>query len=614
MRKRVFPPVAILLLSTLVACSSTLEAYVERGPTLEIKGREPTPEATRGEGAILEMGIENTPSPRPGNPLGRLAYVQDGDVWAKELPDGAPERLTVDGRNVNPRWSPSGEWLIFEKEMALWAMRADGNDARPLVAPGVPRQIAWSPMEDHLAYITEEGSLVLTSPPGHPPGWLEGTLIRTTTPEYAQQVTRFAWSPDGQWLACEIIEYADLSRDTLARQVLRVVRRDGEHASDLLAIEVSADLAGGGLQLVGWSGDGTHLLFWQWPVSQALPATSVLPQGLELMRIPSDDGDSQSLATPPSVAPNLVAPRPASAQVALVAGGGQESFLERQLVLVDTSGSSLRLLSEAGQLVTAQVPQAAPAWSPDGQRIAYAAMPAPKAEHADEAVDDEILNERLGERRIWMVGADGSGRRQITDDPAYRDEWPRWSADGQYILFVRVRAGRASMWLMDNTGDGLHQVVDGLGIAPEASYFDGDRLFDWWTGPKSPLRPEDRLSTTTTQGGAAQQAVMEFLQAVESGDVEGALSYWNLEQPDVPDNYAESIRRTVTGWADGECQFTVGLTTYRGLVAPGDYRTLEEDDPRVQSASVEVRIDGLERWFSVRIVNDHWKIEGLMTP
>ena len=36
-----------------------------------------------------------TDSP-PG--LGRLAYVQDGDIWVKSLPDGEPERLTEDGQ------------------------------------------------------------------------------------------------------------------------------------------------------------------------------------------------------------------------------------------------------------------------------------------------------------------------------------------------------------------------------------------------------------------------------------------------------------------------------------------------------------------------------------
>ena len=47
--------------------------------------------------------------------LGKIAYIQGGDIWVKELPDGAPMRLTTDGVNGAPHWSPSGEWLTFTR-------------------------------------------------------------------------------------------------------------------------------------------------------------------------------------------------------------------------------------------------------------------------------------------------------------------------------------------------------------------------------------------------------------------------------------------------------------------------------------------------------------------
>jgi hypothetical protein len=40
--------------------------------------------------------------------LGKVAYVQGGDIWTKVLPDGEPQRLTNDGRSIAPKWSPSG--------------------------------------------------------------------------------------------------------------------------------------------------------------------------------------------------------------------------------------------------------------------------------------------------------------------------------------------------------------------------------------------------------------------------------------------------------------------------------------------------------------------------
>ena len=63
-----------------------------------------------------------TPMPIPDDArLGWLAYVLDGDIWIKYLPDGQPQRITDDGVNVAPRWSPSGRWLAFRKrDSQLW--------------------------------------------------------------------------------------------------------------------------------------------------------------------------------------------------------------------------------------------------------------------------------------------------------------------------------------------------------------------------------------------------------------------------------------------------------------------------------------------------------------
>lgn len=45
----------------------------------------------------------------------RVAFVREGDIWVKHLPDGEERRLTKDGDNDSPRWSPSGAWLAFVK-------------------------------------------------------------------------------------------------------------------------------------------------------------------------------------------------------------------------------------------------------------------------------------------------------------------------------------------------------------------------------------------------------------------------------------------------------------------------------------------------------------------
>ena len=67
---------------------------------------------------------------------------------------------------------------------------------------------------------------------------------------------------------------------------------------------------------------------------------------------------------------------------------------------------------------------AAPSWSPDSTRLAFAAGDGDQS-------------------RIWVVAADGSGpAREITDARASRD-FPAWSPDGQWIAMTELSAGSA---------------------------------------------------------------------------------------------------------------------------------------------------------------------------
>jgi hypothetical protein len=108
-----------------------------------------------------------------------------------------------------------------------------------------------------------------------------------------------------------------------------------------------------------------------------------------------------------------------------------------------------------------------------------------------------------------------------------------------------------------------------------------------------------------------QQAMNAFLQAVSAGKVDEAMTYWSLYQPGQPSDYATNMRKIVTGWANGNHQFAVGTITYSGLVAPGDYRTMPRDDPRVSHATVNVRIDGSDYTFSLIQAKSGWLIEGI---
>jgi Tol biopolymer transport system component/imidazolonepropionase-like amidohydrolase len=70
----------------------------------------------------------------------------------------------------------------------------------------------------------------------------------------------------------------------------------------------------------------------------------------------------------------------------------------------------------------------APAWSPDGTRIAF------------QAYRDSTWN-------IWTIGRDGSGLKRETSGP-FDDREPHWSPDGTRIAFSSDRGGNYDVWTL----------------------------------------------------------------------------------------------------------------------------------------------------------------------
>jgi len=89
------------------------------------------------------------------------------------------------------------------------------------------------------------------------------------------------------------------------------------------------------------------------------------------------------------------------------------------------------------------------AWSPDGRRIAF--------------VRDTDGPEGPDDFEIWLMRADGSGQKQITDNPEY-DLDAAWSPSGRRIVFQRDPDGDGpidgEIWVMRADGSGERQLTD----------------------------------------------------------------------------------------------------------------------------------------------------------
>lgn len=81
-----------------------------------------------------------------------------------------------------------------------------------------------------------------------------------------------------------------------------------------------------------------------------------------------------------------------------------------------------------------------PAWSPNGQQIAYISQ------------DD-------GNFEIYRIDADGSNKVRLTNSPS-SDGLPVWSPNGQWIAFRSDRGGGWAIYAMRADGSDLRKIVD----------------------------------------------------------------------------------------------------------------------------------------------------------
>ena len=90
------------------------------------------------------------------------------------------------------------------------------------------------------------------------------------------------------------------------------------------------------------------------------------------------------------------------------------------IYLINLDGSELtKITNDAGANFY-------PTWSPDGSRLAFS-------------------SNRDGDWDIYAMNADGSRVRQLVDSPGLDDK-PQWSPDGSRIGFATARSGRQNCW------------------------------------------------------------------------------------------------------------------------------------------------------------------------
>jgi Tol biopolymer transport system component len=333
-------------------------------------------------------------------------------------------------------------------------------------------------------------------------------------------VPALSWSPDGAWLALGELLSADeparvvrVSLDTAETQPLTSPPEQGQGdfypafspGGDLLAFARSAawglggwdvwvqETNGGelrrltfgsysGVRALEWTPDGTEILYTTFAAGApsihrvALAGGDPVPVLGLGAGFPSVRGTVMvhlRVTSPPEDiwrAPGrlglgdeegprrLIASTQDDLQPAYSPDGDRIAFVSRRsgapsIWVCDNDGA------DPVQLTHFDAATGTPSWSPDGRQILF----------------DSILG---GDWNLYVVDAEGGTPRRITASDA--DDSPgSWSRDGRFIYFRSNRSGTWQIWKMPSEGGEAVQITRGGGGVPMESWDGRDLYYAW---------------------------------------------------------------------------------------------------------------------------------------
>ena len=364
-----------------------------------------------------------------------------------------------------PSLSPDGNTIVYASAASgnqdIYLQRVGGQNAINLTkdSPVDDTQPAFSPDGTRIAFRSERDG--------------GGIFVMGATGESVKRISDAgcnpAWSPDGEILVFSTEGVGDSDRGTSTAE-LRVVRID---TGEVQVVDVSDAVQ------PQWSPHGHRIAFWSNSRSER--------NYRDIWTVPAKGGEVTAVTRDEHIDWNPVW-SPDGKYIYFCSNRGGTMSLWRVAIDEETG-----IVRGAPELITASpAARMGPiTLARDGRRIAYQADISThniykiSFDPDSEAVVGEPLAITSGSRwafepkpspddqwvafSFWAGGGqgdiavirtDGTGLRQLTDEPQFLNVYPRWSPDGRELVFYSMRSGNLELWSIRPDGSGLRQLTE----------------------------------------------------------------------------------------------------------------------------------------------------------
>ncbi len=364
-----------------------------------------------------------------------LSESEGNSLWVQQV--GTASRVRVLPPTKSHYWgitfSPDGEYIYYnlfagdKTDVELFRVPSLGGVSQQI--PNiVTSSITFAPDGKQFAYTTPQSTGEIALMVSDIEGSQQRVLAKAQHPNrFEYQGQACSWSPDEETIACFVNNF---ETDASYSSIVGISVSDGRLQP--LSAQRWHNVSG-----IRWLGDGDGLIV------AASSNPSAAPQ---IWFISYPEGDARQLT------------KDLGGYSWLGAASDGQSIAAMQANTVNSlSVGAADGRADGFKEIAREVGPLSPfAWMPDGRLV--------------------FRSTASGESDLWMMEADGTGRKQLTVGAQVDSKGLCVSSDGASIVFVSRRGGRSNLWRVATNGDNPVQLTNGEDEAFPYCSPDGQRV------------------------------------------------------------------------------------------------------------------------------------------